>query len=159
MKQLIFLIVVAPMRNTLRFLLFIPFFSILEILPNWNKIFFLARRGNYGGQKERGTSLPRPRYFLVRATSNASTHDTCTRGGPTLGDSYLRLVWWFSFVLAPGIDQLPAVFYSPSHARITQPSFFFLYLLFLHLSLFLSFFLLSVDCRLEDSFPKYEKWV
>lgn len=37
------------------------------------------------------------------------------RGDPTLEDSYLRLVWWFSFVLA-GIDQLPAVFYSPGHA-------------------------------------------
>lgn len=66
-------------------------------------------------------SPPRPRYFLVRITSKTSTAErraamaAVVRADPTLRDAYLRLVWWFPFVLA-GIGQLPAVFYSSGHA-------------------------------------------
>ena len=60
------------------------------------------------------------------------------RGDPTLEDSYLRLVWWFSFVLA-GIGQLPAVFYSPGHAYYAAFLLFPFSLLSFPLSLSLSF--------------------
>lgn len=55
------------------------YFAGEKRFSNWNKILF--RRGvEITGPERPRTSLPCPRYFLVRATtSNASTHDACTR--------------------------------------------------------------------------------
>ena len=71
------------------------------------------------------------------------------RGDPTLEDSYLRLVWWFSFVLA-GIGQLPAVFYSPGHAYYAAFLLFPFSLLSFPLSLFL-FLFISVSIERVDT--------
>lgn len=91
-------------------------------LSNWNKLLF--RVGVEITWPERpGTSLPRPRYFLVRATSNASTHDACTAAIPRLEMRISVSFGGFPLFWLASANFLP--FSIPRATRITQPSFFF----------------------------------
>lgn len=100
---------------------------------NWNKILF--RRGvEITGPGRPRTSLPRPRYFLVKATSNASTHDACIHEAiPRLEIRISVSFGGFPLFWLASTNFLP--FSIPRATRVTQSSFFFLYLFFFFFSL------------------------
>lgn len=91
---------------------------------NWNKILF--RRGvEITGPGRPRTSLPRPRYFLVKATtSNASTHDACIHEAiPRLEIRISVSFGGFPLFWLASANFLP--FSIPRATRVTQSSFFF----------------------------------
>ena len=129
--------VLSPSPSLLSVSLFIRFISPAKSGSLIGTKFFFVVAWKLRGQRGLEHRYRVPDISWLEPPRRTLRRTMLVRGDPTLEDSYLRLVWWFSFVLA-GIGQLPAVFYSPGHAYYAAFLLFPFSLLSFPLSLSLS---------------------